>query len=92
MLDTVELSSPGAWQWGNKKGQVSMDVVAHKPSSISDALGPSTFGTPIIPEGKRVSQTIYVKWPGQGWVEVSMQVPQKHEAWLSTIAQSIHIG
>lgn len=91
-LDHLESSSSGAWQWGSQKGQVDMFVATHKPAAVSQILGPQTFGSPITRQGHFISQLIYIKWPGHGWVGSEIQVPRQHGNWLSTIAQSIQIS
>ncbi|MCL5013759.1 MAG: zinc ribbon domain-containing protein [Firmicutes bacterium] len=91
-LDHLESSSPGSWQWGSKKGQVSLFVTAQRPADITQPLGPQTFGTAITQQGKVVSQSIYIHWTGHWWVGVAIQVPAKHESWLSRIAQSVHVS
>ena len=91
-LNHLEASNPGSWQWGNKKGQISMAVTGQKPANITQPLGPQTFGTAIVQQGKVVSQSIYVQWAANRWVAVNIQVPAKHESWLSRIAQSVRVS
>lgn len=87
-------STPGQWAWNGPHGtgHVTMTVVAYKPTTAGEALGPQTFGTPIVTQDQTVAQTLYVAWPQQGWLAVAMVVSSNHIAWLGEMGQSIRVG
>lgn len=90
-LNHVTSATSGQWSWGDQSYGVTLVIAPHKDPKATNSLGTGVFGTPITTTPSGSSQVLDVKWPSHGWVEVRMQVPKTHQAWLGRIARSVSI-
>jgi hypothetical protein len=83
-----------AWVWGAARTpyRVSVAVVATRPPTATQVLGNGVYGTVIQRTSATAMQSLFIRWAGHAWLDVSMTVPGAHANWLASIAESVRIS